>query len=52
MGYRSASALEMAIKQAAKDSPLDTGRAIEGFYRHRFLCRIFSDPASSFVLRG
>lgn len=52
MRYRSASALEMAIKQAAKDSPLDTGRAIEGFYRHRLLCRVFSDPTSSFVLKG
>lgn len=40
MRYRSASALEMAIKQAARDSPLDTGRAIEGFYRHRLLCRV------------
>lgn len=42
----------MAVKQAAKDSPLDTGRAIEGFYHHRFLCRVFSGSACGFVLKG
>lgn len=42
----------MAVKEAAKKSPLDTNRAIAGFYFHRLLCRVFSDPDSSFVLKG
>lgn len=42
----------MAVKAAAKASPLDTGRAISGFYFHRFLCRIFSSEASPFLLKG
>ena len=42
----------MAVKGAAKKSPLDTNRAIAGFYFHRLLCRVFSDPDSPFVLKG
>ncbi len=42
----------MAVKEAAKKSPLDTNRAIAGFYFHRLLCRVFSDPDSPFVLKG
>lgn len=42
--YKTARALEMAIKEAAKASELDTNRAIANFYFHRFLCRVFSDP--------
>ncbi|WP_417300665.1 nucleotidyl transferase AbiEii/AbiGii toxin family protein [Ellagibacter isourolithinifaciens] len=30
----------------------DTNRAIAGFYFHRLLCRVFSDPDSPFVLKG
>lgn len=42
----------MAVKAAAKASPLDTGRAISGFYFHRLLCRIFSNEGSPFLLKG
>ena len=52
MRYKTSNALEMAVKAAAKDSPLDTGRAVSGFYYHRLLCRIFSDPEGGFVLKG
>ena len=52
MRYKTPAALEMAVKEAAKKSPLDTNRAIDGFYFHRLLCRVFSDPDSPFVLKG
>lgn len=52
MKYKTPAALEMAVKEAAKKSPLDTNRAIAGFYFHRLLCRVFSDPKSPFVLKG
>ena len=52
MRYKTPAALEMAVKEAAKKSPLDTNRAIAGFYLHRLLCRVFSDPDSPFVLKG
>lgn len=52
MTYKSAAALEMAVKEAAKASPQDTGRAIAGFYFHRLLCRVFADGNGSFVLKG
>lgn len=38
--YKTPAALEMAVKQAAKDSPQDTNRAIACFWRRRLL-----DPA-------
>lgn len=52
MSYSTPAALEMAVKAAAKRSPIDTNRAISGFYFHRFLCRVFSDGNSGFVLKG
>ena len=52
MRYKTPAALEMAVKEAAKKSLLDTNRAIAGFYFHRLLCRVFSDPDSPFVLKG
>lgn len=52
MRYKTPAALEMAVKEAAKKSPLDTNRAIAGFYFHRLLRRVFSDPDSPFVLKG
>lgn len=52
MRYKTPAALEMAVKEAAKKSSLDTNRAIAGFYFHRLLCRVFSDPDSPFVLKG
>lgn len=52
MRYKTPAALEMAVKEAAKKSPLDTNRAIAGFYLHRLLCRVFSGPDSPFVLKG
>lgn len=52
MGYSSPKALEMAVRDAAKASPLDTSRAIAGFYFHRLLYRVFSEPGTPFVLKG
>lgn len=52
MTYATPTALEMGVKAAAKASSLDTGRAVSGFYFHRFLCRIFSRQDSPFVLKG
>lgn len=52
MRYKTPAALEMVVKEAAKKSPLDTNRAIAGFYFHRLLRRVFSDPDSPFVLKG
>lgn len=51
-GYTSPRALEMAVKEAARRSPLDTNRAVAGFYFHRLLCRVFSESDSLFVLKG
>ena len=48
MGYSSPRALEMAIKDAAKASPLDTNRAIASFYFHRLLCTM---PLSNAAMR-
>ena len=42
----------MAVKAAAKASPLDTNLAISGFYFHRLLCRVFSEKDRKFVLKG
>ena len=52
MRYQTPAALEMAAKAATRRSALDTGRAMTGFYFHRLLCRIFSDPHHAFVLKG
>lgn len=52
MRYKTAAALEMAVRNAAKASPQDTNRAIAGFYFHRLLCRVFSEPEPRFVLKG
>ncbi|BAK45663.1 nucleotidyl transferase AbiEii/AbiGii toxin family protein [Eggerthella sp. YY7918] len=51
-GYASPRAVEMAVKEAARRSPMDTNRAISGFYFHRLLCRVFSELDSPFVLKG
>ena len=50
--YKSARALEMAVKEAAKASSLDTGRAVSSFYFHRLFCRVFADGNEAFVLKG
>lgn len=52
MRYRSAAALEMAVKSAASASAVDTGRAVSAFYFHRLLCRVFAGGNGSFVLKG
>ena len=52
MRYRTPHALEMAVKAAAKASPLDTNLAISSFYFHRLLCRVFSEKDCKFVLKG
>ncbi|MCL2826186.1 MAG: nucleotidyl transferase AbiEii/AbiGii toxin family protein [Eggerthellaceae bacterium] len=44
--------METAIKAAAKASPMDTSRAISGFYFHRLLCRVFSEENPLFILKG
>lgn len=50
--YKTPEALQMAVRDAARNSPIETSRAIESFYYHRLLCRIFSRPDSKFVLKG
>lgn len=50
--YKTPAALEMAVRNAARESPMDTNRAIVGFYFHRFLCRVFSEDDCRFVLKG
>ena len=52
MTYRTSEDLDKAIKAAAKASPMDTGRAYAGFFFHRLLCRVFSEPDSYFLLKG
>lgn len=42
----------MAVKEAAKSSPIDTNKAIKGFYLDRLLCRVFSEEEPSFILKG
>ena len=39
--YKTARALEMAVKSAAQKSEMDTGSAVAGFNFHRLLVRIF-----------
>lgn len=51
MRYRTPAALEMAVKAAAKASPLDTNLAISGFNFYRLLCRVFSEKDRKFVLK-
>lgn len=50
--YKTPAALEMAVRNAARQSPMDTNRAIAGFYFHRLLCRVFSQGTNRFVLKG
>ena len=50
--YKTPAALEMAVRNAARQSPMDTNRAIAGFYFHRLLCRVFKGDDSHFVLKG
>lgn len=52
MKYKTPAALEMAVRDAARQSPMDTNRAIAGFYFHRLLCRVFKGDDSHFVLKG
>ena len=52
MRYETPSALEQAVKVAAKKSGRDTNRAIAGFYHDRFLCRVFATDEPAFVLKG
>ena len=50
--YKSAAALEMAVKSAARKSGQDVGKAIEAYYPGRLLERVFSEESPSFVLKG
>lgn len=52
MRYKSARALEQAVNAAARKSGRDVGKAIDGFYKDRLLCRIFSQDEPAFVLKG
>lgn len=44
--------MEMAVKEAAKASPIDTNKAIKNFYLDRLLCRVFSEEKPAFILKG
>ena len=50
--YKDATALEMAVKTAARKSGQDVGKAIEAYYPGRLLERIFSVEEPRFVLKG
>lgn len=50
--YKSPRALEMAVRDAARNSNQDTGQAIDNFYHDRLLERVFSEQEPSFVLKG
>ena len=52
MTYKSAAAVEMAVKSASSASSLDTGRAVSSFYFHRLLCRVFAGNNKKFVVKG
>ena len=52
MTYKSAAAVEMAVKSASSASSLDTGRAVSSFYFHRLLCLVFAGNNNYFVLKG
>lgn len=41
-----------AVREAARQSPRDTGKEIEAFARDRLLCRVFSESNPSFILKG
>lgn len=50
--YKSGRALEMAVKEKARQSEQDTNRAIDDFYVGRLLERVFSQDEPQFVLKG
>ena len=50
--YSTPAAFESAIREAARSSLLDTNRAIELFWRDRFLNRVFVGGDDEFVLKG
>ena len=50
--YRTARALEMALKEAARRSGRDVNRAMADFWHDRLLERVFSEGEPSFVLKG
>lgn len=52
MAFKTARAMEMAVKEAAKASPIDTNKAIKNFYLDRLLCRVFSEEEPAFILKG
>lgn len=50
--YKSGRALEMAVKERARQSGQDTNRAVDDFFVGRLLERIFSQNEPQFVLKG
>jgi hypothetical protein len=50
--YKTARALEMALKEAARRSGRDVNRAMADFWHGRLLERVFSEDDPSFVLKG
>lgn len=52
MRYKTARALEQAVKEAARKSGRDVNRAITDFYHDRLLERVFSENNPAFVLKG
>lgn len=50
--YKTARALEMALKEAARRSGRDVNRAMADFWHGRLLERVFSEDEPPFVLKG
>ncbi|MDR0501097.1 MAG: nucleotidyl transferase AbiEii/AbiGii toxin family protein [Coriobacteriales bacterium] len=52
MQYQTPAALESAIRDVARHSEMDTGRAITLLWWDRFLSRVFTSECPEFVLKG
>lgn len=50
--YKTPAEFDRAIKQAASKAEGDTGERYRQALRDRFLCRVFSDSESRFILKG
>ena len=52
MVYENAGQYDRAVKKSIKESGRDPGVAYREMLRDRFLCRVFSEPDSRFILKG
>lgn len=52
MSYANEGQLDRALKKALRVACIDPGTGYRQALRDRFLCRVFSDPESRFVLKG